>query len=160
KACGTGNIKTMLETGNLGGKCADLNGLFVGLTRSLGIPARDVYGIRVAGANVGYPCLGTPTAVITGAPHCRAEFFAEGGASVPVDAADVRKVVLDERLTLGDPRVAAIRDRLFGSWEMNWLALNTGHDVALPGSNGPKLPFLMYPNGETGGRRLDQHDAD
>jgi hypothetical protein len=38
------------------------------------------------------------------------------------------------------------------------MALNLGHDVELPGSTGPKLPFLMYPNGETGGERLDQLD--
>ena len=31
--CGVGDIKTMLETQNLGGKCADLNALFVGLAR-------------------------------------------------------------------------------------------------------------------------------
>ena len=48
KGCGLGDIQTMLETKNLGGKCADLNALFVGFARSLGIPARDVYGIRVA----------------------------------------------------------------------------------------------------------------
>jgi len=33
---------------DLGGKCADLNALFVGLARAAGLPARDVYGIRVA----------------------------------------------------------------------------------------------------------------
>jgi hypothetical protein len=43
---------------------------------------------------------------------------------------------------------------------MNWLAYNTGHDIALPNSSGPKLPYLMYPNGETGGARLDQLDPD
>ena len=41
-----------------------------------------------------------------------------------------------------------------------WLAYNMGHDVALPGSTGPKLPFLMYTNAETGGQRLDQLDPD
>ena len=48
RGCGEGDIKTMLETGNLGGKCADINALFVGLCRSVGIPARDVYGLRFA----------------------------------------------------------------------------------------------------------------
>jgi hypothetical protein len=43
---------------------------------------------------------------------------------------------------------------------MNWLAYNMGHDIALPHSRGPKLPYLMYPNGETGGERLDQLDPD
>ena len=47
RGCGVGDIKAMLETGNLGGKCADLNALFVGLARSVGLPARDIYGIRV-----------------------------------------------------------------------------------------------------------------
>ena len=31
KGCGIGDITTMLETGYLGGKCADLNALYVGL---------------------------------------------------------------------------------------------------------------------------------
>jgi hypothetical protein len=35
-----------------------------------------------------------------------------------------------------------------------------GHDIALPQSKGPKLPYLMYPNGETGRERLDQLDPD
>jgi transglutaminase-like putative cysteine protease len=163
RGCGTGNVKAMIESGNLGGKCADLNGLFVAFCRSLGIPARDVYGIRVAGSNHGYKSLGASSALISKAQHCRAEFFAEGVGWVPVDPADVRKVVLEEppgMLPVTDPKVEAARKRLFGSWEMNWVAFNTGHDVALDGSTGPKVPFLMYPNAETGGERLDQLDAD
>jgi transglutaminase-like putative cysteine protease len=163
RGCGTGNIKAMLETGNFGGKCADLNGLFVGFCRSLGIPARDVFGIRVAGSAFGYKSLGASSPVISKAQHCRAEFFVEGIGWIPVDPADVRKVILEEppgNLSLQDPKVAAAHKRLFGSWEMNWLAFNTGHDVELPNSTGPKVPFLMYPNGETGGERLDQLDPD
>jgi len=44
---------------------------------------------------------------------------------------------------------------LFGSWEMNWMAYNYAHDVALPGSNGKPLGFLMYPQAETADGRLD-----
>ena len=164
KGCGTGNIKAMLESGNLGGKCADLNGLFVGFCRSLGVPARDVYGIRVASSALGYKSLGPSTPVISKAQHCRAEFFAEGIGWIPVDPADVRKVILEEppgQLKLDDPKVKAMHERLFGNWEMNWLAYNMGHDVELPNaSKGPRLPFLMYPNGETGGERLDQLEPD
>src|SRR5438105_4519122 len=83
------------------------------------------------------------------APLSRAEFFAEGIGWVPVDPADVRKVILEEppgQLSLQDAKVEAARKRLFGSWEMNWVAFNSGHDLELPGSSGPKLPFLMYPN--------------
>jgi transglutaminase-like putative cysteine protease len=163
RGCGWGDIKSMLETGNLGGKCGDLNALFVGLARSVGVPARDVYGLRVAPSEHGYRSLGVGTPNVTRAQHCRAEFFAEGRGWVPVDPADVRKVALEEppgNLALSDPKVAAARKRLFGNWEMNWLAYNMGHDIALPHSGGAKLPYLMYPNGETGGERLDQLDPD
>jgi hypothetical protein len=60
----------------------------------------------------------------------------------------VRKVALEEppaNLAIGDPKVVAGRNALFGSWETNWLAYNFAHDVALPGSDGPKPGFLMYP---------------
>jgi hypothetical protein len=43
---------------------------------------------------------------------------------------------------------------------MNWLAYNFGHDLALPGSSRGKTAFLMYPQGETGERRLDSLDPD
>ena len=163
RGCGWGDIKSMLETNNLGGKCGDLNALFVGLARSVGVPARDVYGLRVAPSDHGYRSLGIGTPSATRAQHCRAEFFAEGRGWVPVDPADVRKVALEEppgKLALDDPKVVAARKRLFGNWEMNWLAYNMGHDIALPHSKGPKLPYLMYPNGETGDERLDSLDPD
>jgi len=56
--------------------------------------------------------------------------------------------------------VAGARTRLFGSWEMNWMAYNSAHDVALPGSDGPALAFLMYPQAETAAGRLDCLDPD
>ena len=52
------------------------------------------------------------------------------------------------------------RTRLFGSWEMNWIAFNFAHDVGLPGSVGPMLAFLMYPQAETADGRLDCLDPD
>jgi transglutaminase-like putative cysteine protease len=163
RGCGVGDIKAMLEANNLGGKCADLNALFVGLARSVGIPARDVYGVRVAGSKHGYKSLGASSEVITKAQHCRAEFYAQGYGWVPVDPADVRKVVLEEppgNLAATDEKVQRMRRMLFGAWEMNWLAYNYAHDVQLPGSKGPKIGFFMYPNGETGGGRLDSLDPD
>jgi len=161
KGCGWGDIKAMLETRNLGGKCGDLNALFVGLARAAGVPARDVYGVRVAPSLLGYRSLGANSEVISKAQHCRAEFYAQGIGWVPVDPADVRKVVLEEppgKLTLRDPKVVAARKRLFGSWEMNWVGYNYAHDVNLPGSTGSVVPYFMYPNGETGEGRLDQLD--
>lgn len=106
--CGTGDIRAMLETGNLSGKCADLSSLFVGLARSVGLPARDVFGIRVADSRFGYKSLGK-SGDISKAQHCRAEVWLSGFGWVPVDPADVRKVVLEEKpgLSLGDPLVLA-----------------------------------------------------
>jgi len=134
-----------------------------GVARSVSVPARDVYGLRVARSEHGYASLGVGSPNVTRAQHCRAEFFAAGYGWVPVDPADVRKVVLEEppgKLAVNDPRVEAARKRLFGSWEMNYLAYNMGHDVKLPNSSGPKLPYLMYINAETGGEMRDQLDPD
>ncbi|MFN2646567.1 MAG: transglutaminase-like domain-containing protein [Burkholderiales bacterium] len=160
RGCGVGDVRTMLESGNLGGKCADLNALYVGLARSVGLPARDIYGIRVAPSKYGYKSLGAGTANVSKAQHCRADFFARGHGWVPVDPADVRKVVLEEppgNLALNDAKVRAARERLFGSWEMNWLAYNMGHDVKLPyATKAPELPFLMYVNAEADGELRDQ----
>ena len=158
-----GDIKAMLETQNLGGKCADLNALYVGLARSVGLPARDVYGLRVVKSEFGYRSLGAGSPNITRAQHCRAEVFLAGYGWVPVDPADVRKVVLEEKpqpITLADPVVPPVRARLFGAWEMNWLAFNTAHDLALPDSKIGKIPFFMYPQAETAAGRLDSLDPD
>ena len=163
RGCGVGDIKAMLETGDLSGKCADLNALYVGLARSVNLPARDVYGLRVAKSEFGYRSLGAGTANVTRAQHCRAEVFLVGYGWVPVDPADVRKVVLEEQpqpTTLADPIVPPVRAKLFGAWEMNWLAYNEAHDVRLPGLSGPAVGFLMYPQGENGKERLDPLDPD
>ena len=163
RGCGRGDIRAMLETRDLGGKCADLNALYVGLARSVGLPARDVYGIRVARSELGYKSLGASSEKITKSQHCRAEVYLTGYGWVPVDPADVRKVVLEEppgNRPLNDDMVTAARKRLFGSWEMNWMAYNFSHDVQLPGSNGAPIAFLMYPQAETAEGRLDSLDPD
>jgi transglutaminase-like putative cysteine protease len=163
RGCGVGDIKFMLETKNLSGKCADLNALFTGLARASGLPAREIYGVRVAKSQFGYRSLGAGTENITRAQHCRAEVFINGLGWVPVDPADVRKVVLEEKpqpATLQDPVVPPVRKALFGAWEMNWLAYNEAHDVKLPGSKGAPVGFLMYPQCETADGLRDCLDPD
>lgn len=160
RGCGLGDIKVLLETGNLGGKCADLNALFVGMARSVGVPARDIYGVRVADS-AEYKSLGK-SGDITKAQHCRAEFYAASYGWVPVDPADVRKLVLEENggTPLTDPKVQKARVKLFGAFEMNWLAYNYAADLKLPNSTGDALPFFMYPQAETANERRDSLDAD
>lgn len=165
RGCGTGDVRYILTTGDLAGKCADINALFTALARSVGIPARDAYGVRVATSNHGFNSLGK-AGDVTRAQHCRAEFYAAGYGWVPVDPADVRKVVLEEvpgGLPVDDLRVRAARAMLFGQWEMNWVTFNHGADVPLPGARDKRdgsVPFLMYPNGEVAQGRLDSLDPD
>jgi transglutaminase-like putative cysteine protease len=163
RGCGVGDIRFLLESKDLGGKCADLNALYVGLARAAGLPARDVYGIRVAKSELGYKSLGTASENVTKAQHCRAEVHLDGYGWVPVDPADVRKVALEEppgNRPLADDVVKKARAKLFGSWEMNWIAYNFAHDVVLPGTNGAPVGFLMYPQAETADRRLDCLDPE
>ncbi|MBQ0960562.1 transglutaminase family protein [Ideonella sp. 4Y11] len=160
RGCGTGDIKSMLESGNLGGKCADLNAIFVGLCRASGVPARDVYGLRVAPSAFGYKELGANSASLKGAQHCRAEVFLAGHGWVAMDPADVLKVMRQETPEwIKDPAhavAAPVMAGLFGNWEGNWVGYNTAHDLHLPGrAEQGTLPFFMYPQGENAEGRFD-----
>jgi transglutaminase-like putative cysteine protease len=154
--CGLGDIAAMLESGHLTGKCVDINSLMTGLARAAGFPARDVYGIRV-GASHRFPFLGAGGA-ITKAQHCRSEVYLPDHGWFPVDPADVAKVVLEQKLTLRDPQVQALREYLFGSWEMNWVGFNSATDIDLPGLKSgqkPNFAFLMYPCAFVGAQQPD-----
>jgi len=164
RGCGVGDVRTMLETKNFGGKCADINALFVALLRSSGVPGRDIYGIRVAPSAFGYKALGANSPNVTRAQHCRAEVYLRDYGWVAMDPADVAKVAREETsesLKIDHPTVKPVRARLFGSWEGNWIGYNMAHDVALPsGTVKSKLGFLMYPQAETDAGRLDSLDPD
>ncbi|WP_342620788.1 transglutaminase-like domain-containing protein [Rhodoferax sp. GW822-FHT02A01] len=161
RGCGVGDIKAMLESGNLGGKCADLNAIFVGLCRAVGVPARDIYGLRVAPSAFGYKELGGNSASLKGAQHCRAEVFLKEYGWVAMDPADVLKVMRQETpewiKDVSNPVSAPVAKGLFGGWEGNWVGWNTAHDLKLPNYSRPQtLPFLMYPQGENGNGRFDE----
>src|ERR1700759_5149963 len=119
RGCGVGDVSWMIKTGNLNGKCGDLNAVYVAMCRSVGVPARDLYGIRVVPSEFGYKSLGAGSANVTKAQHCRADVWLEGSGWTPVDPADVRKVVLEEppaNLALSGLKVLAARKTLFGAW--------------------------------------------
>lgn len=164
RGCGEGDIKTMLETGNLGGKCADLNALFVGLCRSVGLPARDVYGIRLAPSAFGYKELGAGSASLKGAQHCRAEVYLQARGWTAMDPADVAKVMRQETpewIKRTDHAVVRpVYDGLFGRWEGNWMAYNSAHDLTLPGTQEGELGFFMYPVAENADGRFDSYAPD
>jgi transglutaminase-like putative cysteine protease len=163
RGCGEGDIKTMLETGNLSGKCADINALFVGLCRAAGVPARDIYGVRLVPSAFKYKTLGGNPASLKGAQHCRSEVYLKQYGWVAMDPADVTKVMREETDTwikdAGHPVVAPVRKALFGGWEGNWMGYNSASDIRLPGAK-RKLGFLMYPQAETAAGPRDPYDPD
>ena len=129
------------------------------MARSVGLPARDVYGIRVVPSEFGFKALGAGSENVTKAQHCRAEVWLPGSGWTPVDPADVRKVVLEEppaNLAMTDPKVLAARKALFGAWEGNWVAFNTAHDVKLPGSKraAAAVPDVSAGREQAGPRRF------
>ena len=81
-----------------------------------------------------------------------------------VDPADVAKVMRQETpewiKSAKNEVIVPVYDGLFGNWEGNWMAYNTAHDVALPGSKAAILPFLMYPQAEVKGERVDTYDPE
>ena len=152
--CGTGDVKAILESGKLVGKCTDINSVFVGLCRSVGIPAREIFGIRVGQSRFSDQMGSAKDGVakISGGQHCRAEFYLKGYGWIPVDPADVTKVRLGEKLTNDDAKIKAVRDYCFGNWEMCWIGLNYGRDFILkPTPEQTPLNNFGYPYAEVDG---------
>jgi len=142
--CGTGDIVTMMRDKKFGGKCVDINALMVGLCRAAGIPAREIYGVRLA-SSARFKSLGR-AGDVTGGQHCRAEIFLEEAGWFPVDPADVRKAVLEEKLPVDSPPIVQLANDLCGSWEGNWGGYNSANGIRLAGApRSPSFPFLMYP---------------
>jgi len=160
RGCGLGDAYQSLESGYLGGKCADVSAVFVALLRAAGIPAREVFGIRAAKSNYAN-AYGVKSADITTAQHCRAEFYIDGIGWVPADPADVTKLILVEGLDRGSQRVKAEADRQFGNWEMNWFAYNSARDFVLtPAPVQFPLSIFSYPYAERDDEPLDYYSPE
>lgn len=144
---GGGDVRNQLIRGQYGGRSADINGLFVAICRAIGIPARCVYGLRVAPSRL-FRSLGLSSDDGTRSQHVRAEFYIPGYGWIPVDPSDVRRAIAIEGLSDRDSKLISLKKILFGVWEMNWIAYNVGSDVTLPGKNST-LPFLLLPQLES-----------
>src|ERR1035437_5462880 len=153
ESVGNVNIGSLLDSGNLNGRSAEIALLFVGMCRSIGIPARPVFGLRIDRSRL-FGSLGE-SGNLSAAQHCRAEFYTPGYGWIPVDPSDVRKAIRDEHLSNSDSKLTVLKKLLFGFWEMNWISFNAAQDVSLRGSTGRTLPFLIYPEIETGDGRFD-----
>lgn len=147
KGCGLGIVEQTLA--RRGGKCADISTVFVALARAAGVPARDVFGMRLGKK---------PEQDISTSYNCWAEFYLPGVGWVPVNPADVRKKMLVEDLTLKE--AAHYIEYYFGSVDpYRILLVREGRDVTLtpPQEAGP-LNYFMYPYAELDGRALDYMD--
>lgn len=163
-ACGPDELAaaSMLQPGiesAAGPDCSNLNSLYVALARALGLPARVIYGVRVAPSQHGYVSLGAASADITGEEHCRAEVWLEEYGWVPVDPGDARRVAEREPpggIGLSDPKAVAARLTLFGACEGNWIPYNFATDIVLPHSAATSIPHLMRPWAQTAEARLGE----
>ena len=141
--CGVGDVEALLKSQE--GKCTDISSVFVAMARSVGVPAREIFGIRMA-----------KDGDITSAYHCRGEFYIPGYGWVPVDPSDVRKYMLNNGCELDNPEVIKLRDYYFGNQTETYLDFYSGRDLVLvPAQAGAPLNYLMYPYAEVGGKTLD-----
>jgi transglutaminase-like putative cysteine protease len=143
--CGLGEADKMLT--QKGGKCVDISSVYVAVARAAGVPAREVFGIRIGqkdGAND-----------MTGAHHCWSEYYLPGAGWIPVDPADVRKAILEKKLD--DKGAAEYREKYFQGLDPFRIALATGgRDYLLnPKQEGGPLNYFMYPYAEVDGKPLE-----
>ncbi|MBI5213239.1 MAG: transglutaminase domain-containing protein [Nitrospirae bacterium] len=144
RGCGLGEVETLLET--KGGKCGDIHSVFIALARAAGVPARDVWGIRIPKGKEGD---------MTKAQHCWAEFYLPGYGWVVVDPADVRKDILEQKLTIEQAK--PIREYFFGAVDESRIAFGRGRDLVLnPPQKGGPLIYFMYPYAEADGKTLNE----
>ena len=154
--CGKGNPGDLLENfekyGRWGGHCTDLNSCFVALCRANGIPAREMFGIRLNDTS-------------SDGQHCWAEFYVPGEGWTYADPGDVLK---EARAQAADrtqasidaarktEAVAAKKAALWCGVDNNRVVLSRGRDVVLePAQKGGPRNTFGYPYAEMNGEQKD-----
>ena len=150
KGCGLGRAIETLTKAQGGGKCADISSVFVTILRAAGVPARDVFGLRIGGAD----------GEITGDFHCWSEFYLPGRGWVQADPADVRKAMLVDNLKLEEDGTKERTEFFWNGDDLFRIALNRGARglVFKPPQEGQPLEYFMYPFGQVDGKSLDYFD--
>ena len=148
RGCGMGDVCALMI--KPGGKCTDISSMYIALCRAAGVPAREIFGIRLGKK---------AEEEITTWQHCWVEFFLPGTGWVPVDPADVRKAILVEKLEMTDPKVKEYREYFWGGIDPYRFRLAVGRDLVLnPRQTGAPLNTFGYPYAEIGGQPLDFYD--
>ena len=128
---GWGQGDALYACNALSGNCTDYHAYFIGLARSIGIPARFAIGAAIPsdrndGGTDGY--------------HCWAEFYAEG-KWWPIDVSEADKF-------------SALSMYYFGHHPSNRLEFTHGRDLVLdPGPASGPINFLAYPFLEVDGKQ-------
>ncbi len=144
KGCGFGIVAHTLK--NRGGKCVDISSEYVAIARAAGVPAREIFGLRLGKKD---------KQNMTGGYHCWAEFYLPGTGWVAVDPADVRKMMLVKNLNLVE--ASKYREYFFGGVDEFRIVLEVGgRGVNLyPQQKGNPLNYFMYPYAEIDGVAAD-----
>lgn len=147
QGCGIGDVDQMLA--KKGGKCADISSVFVSVARAAGVPAREVFGIR----------LGREDGVsdMTKGHHCWSEYYVPGAGWVPADAADVRKAILEKKLDNNPEEAAKYREYYFNAVDPYRIIVATGGRgyYLNPKQKAGPLNYFMYPYAEVDGKALE-----
>ena len=148
RGCGKGDVCELLK--KPGGKCTDISSVYIALARAAGVPAREVFGVR----------LGKKAEEdVTTWQHCWVEFFLPGTGWVPVDPADVRKAMLVEKLELKDAKTREYLDYFWGGSDAYRVKIASGRDLVLnPPQAGAPLNTFGYPYAEVGGKVIDWYE--
>ena len=148
RGCGKGDVCALLLSP--GGKCTDISSVYVALCRAAGVPAREVFGLRLGK---------TAKQDISSWQHCWAEVFIPGAGWISTDPADVRKAMLVGKLELDSPKIQELRDYFWGGIDAYRFKLASGRDLLLnPAQAGPALNTFGYPYAEVDGKPLDFYD--
>lgn len=140
--CGQGDVCELLVT--RGGKCTDINSVFVALCRASGVPAREMFGIRMNDAD------------ITGNQHCWAQFYLPGTGWIYADPADVLKAVLTNEWEKTDAEALEMKEFYWGGVDEKRVELSRGRDLTLsPAQDGGPLNDFGYPYAEVDGEVVD-----
>ena len=151
KYCGDGDVIQLLKERR--GNCVDIHSVMVALARAAGVPAREVFGIRLGKMN-------GRISDITKWEHCWAEYFQPGYGWVVLDPADVLKKMLVEKLQPSSEKAIKYYNYFFGAVDPLRVRFGTGRDIVLnPRQTGHPLNYLMYPYAEVDGKPLDFKNA-
>lgn len=145
--CGKGDVCALLSS--KAGKCTDINSVFVGLCRASGIPAREMFGVRMNDTD------------ITKNQHCWAQFYLPGTGWVFADPADVLKAVLKNSWDKDSEDAKKTQEYYWGNCDNARVELSEGRDITLePAQAGEKLNNFGYPYAEVDGQAVDYYTPD